>query len=527
MTDDRDAVGRAPLLEMHGIVKTFPGVRALDGVDLDVRAGEVHCLLGQNGAGKSTLIKVLAGAHQPDDGHDHLARASGVTLGDPQAAMTPGHRDHLPGARPGRRPHRRRQHLPGPRALAVGHHPPGRRQPRRRPQLLTRLGHPEIRPAAEVGSLSAASQQMVSMARALSQDAKLIIMDEPSAVLDNEEVERLFARHPRPHRPRRRRRLHLPPPRGDPPDRRPDHRAQGRADRRHRAAGPRDLDPRGHHADDRAHHRVRLPGAAGGPAHRRARCSRSRGWACAAASTDVSLRRPPGRDRRPGRPGRLRPLGDPRDRLRRPPGDRRHGPASPASGCAPATCGAAVAAGIGLAPEERKSQALLLDDSVYRNITVSSLGRFARGGFLSGRAERSAAREQTESAGRPSGRRRPRSSAPCRAATSRRSCWPAGCCATAGSCCSTSRPAASTSARARRSTRWSATSPTAASPSSWSPARSRRCSGLADRVLVVADGARRRRGAGRRARRAPRARPGHGRHAARPVPHCEHEGDVA
>ena len=50
-----------PLLEMHGIEKTFPGVRALDGVHLEVRAGEVHCLLGQNGAGKSTLIKVLAG----------------------------------------------------------------------------------------------------------------------------------------------------------------------------------------------------------------------------------------------------------------------------------------------------------------------------------------------------------------------------------------------------------------------------------------------------------------------------------
>ena len=61
--------GTAPLLEMHGIVKTFPGVRALAGVDLDVRVGEVHCLLGQNGAGKSTLIKVLAGAHQPDEGH--------------------------------------------------------------------------------------------------------------------------------------------------------------------------------------------------------------------------------------------------------------------------------------------------------------------------------------------------------------------------------------------------------------------------------------------------------------------------
>jgi len=56
------------LLEMRGIVKHFAGVRALDGVDLDVRPGEVHCLLGQNGAGKSTLIKVLAGAHQPDEG---------------------------------------------------------------------------------------------------------------------------------------------------------------------------------------------------------------------------------------------------------------------------------------------------------------------------------------------------------------------------------------------------------------------------------------------------------------------------
>ena len=58
----------SPLLQMTGIVKEFPGVRALDGVDLEVRAGEVHCLLGQNGAGKSTLIKVLSGAHQPDAG---------------------------------------------------------------------------------------------------------------------------------------------------------------------------------------------------------------------------------------------------------------------------------------------------------------------------------------------------------------------------------------------------------------------------------------------------------------------------
>src|SRR3954454_10312103 len=78
-----------PLLEMHGIVKSFPGVRALDGVDLDVRPGEVHCLLGQNGAGKSTLIKVLAGAHQPDAGT--LAwRGEPMSVSDPQAAMARG-----------------------------------------------------------------------------------------------------------------------------------------------------------------------------------------------------------------------------------------------------------------------------------------------------------------------------------------------------------------------------------------------------------------------------------------------------
>src|SRR3712207_4318507 len=74
---------------MHGIVKTFPGVRALDGVDLDVRAGEVHCLLGQNGAGKSTLIKVLAGAHQPDEGTIAWDGET-VTLHDPHAAMAHG-----------------------------------------------------------------------------------------------------------------------------------------------------------------------------------------------------------------------------------------------------------------------------------------------------------------------------------------------------------------------------------------------------------------------------------------------------
>src|SRR3954462_5331731 len=157
----------APLLEMHGIVKTFPGVRALGGVDLDVRHGEVHCLLGQNGAGKSTLIKVLAGAHQPDEGRISW-RGEPVSLGDPQAAMSLGiatiyqELDLVAGLSVaeniflGRESSRFGPAPPAPATRPAG--PP-----------LPRLGPPEIRRAAEVGSLSAASQQMVSIARALSQ----------------------------------------------------------------------------------------------------------------------------------------------------------------------------------------------------------------------------------------------------------------------------------------------------------------------------------------------------------------------
>src|SRR3954447_17936080 len=92
----------APLLQMRGIVKTFPGVRALDGVDLDVAAGEVHCLLGHNGAGKSTLIKVLTGAHRPDAGEirwvgrpvafasPHDADATGIATIHQELDLVPG-----------------------------------------------------------------------------------------------------------------------------------------------------------------------------------------------------------------------------------------------------------------------------------------------------------------------------------------------------------------------------------------------------------------------------------------------------
>jgi ribose transport system ATP-binding protein len=175
---------------MSGIVKLFPGVKALDGVDLDVVAGEVHCLLGQNGAGKSTLIKVLSGAHQPDEGTISWDGEL-VRLHTPTAAMRLGiatiyqELDLV-------------NDLTVAQNISLGHEPATLGFDRRRDErdtaaaLLLRLGHPEIATTAVVGNLPAAGKQIVSMARALSRDVKLMIMDEPSAVLDQGEVARLF-----------------------------------------------------------------------------------------------------------------------------------------------------------------------------------------------------------------------------------------------------------------------------------------------------------------------------------------------
>ena len=179
-----------PLLSMRGIVKTFPGVRALDGVDLDVLPGEVHCLLGQNGAGKSTLIKVLAGAHQPDEG-EITWLGEHRTLGSPVTALRLGiatmyqELDLVPGLSVaeniflGRELDR----------FGFSRTAESRVEAAR---LMARLGHAEIRPGDEVGTLSAAGQQLVSMARALAHDARLLVMDEPTAALAGEEVDNLF-----------------------------------------------------------------------------------------------------------------------------------------------------------------------------------------------------------------------------------------------------------------------------------------------------------------------------------------------
>ncbi|QMU97015.1 sugar ABC transporter ATP-binding protein [Microbacterium esteraromaticum] len=171
--------------------KSFVGVHALKGVDLDVRAGEVHCLLGQNGAGKSTLIKTLAGVHQPDAG-EIVWMGETVEISDPQTAISLGiatmyqELDVVDG-------------LTVAENVFLGHEferfgiTRRRELTRETQRLLERLGHGRMSPHAEVGSLSAAEKQIVSMARALSHDTKLIIMDEPSAVLDSEEVRNLFA----------------------------------------------------------------------------------------------------------------------------------------------------------------------------------------------------------------------------------------------------------------------------------------------------------------------------------------------
>jgi ribose transport system ATP-binding protein len=178
------------LLEVRGLTKRFGSAQALAGVDLEVRAGEVHCVLGQNGAGKSTLIKTLSGAHQPDDGEIRWM-GEAVEIADPTAALQLGIATMY-------------QELDVVDGLTIAEniylgHELSRGGVLRRGEaheatraLMRRLGHPDLSPTREVGTLSPANKQIVSMARALSHDIRLMIMDEPSAVLDSGEVNNLF-----------------------------------------------------------------------------------------------------------------------------------------------------------------------------------------------------------------------------------------------------------------------------------------------------------------------------------------------
>ncbi|HSK28235.1 MAG TPA: sugar ABC transporter ATP-binding protein [Jiangellales bacterium] len=408
MSDTPTTAGPRPdtraLLEMHGIVKTFPGVRALDGVDLDVRPGEVHCLLGQNGAGKSTLIKVLSGAHQPNEGEIRWQGAP-VVLATPMAAMRIGvatiyqELDLVDG-------------LTVAENVYLGHEVSRggfsqRSEARRLTRaVLERLGHGEISPDREVGRLSAAGKQVVSMARALSHDAKLIVMDEPSAVLDQEEVGNLF-RVMRElttqdvavvyisHRLEEIREI------GD--------RVTVLKDGRTVATG---LAAR----ETPTSELIRLmtgrsieyvfPDRPGVPADA-APVLTVEGLSRTREFSDVSF------TVRAGEIFGLAGLvGSGRSEiLETVYGARRASRGSVTVDGRKVRAGsvqAAVRAGIGLAPEERKSQGLLLEQSVARNISLSSLTRFASGGFVRRGAERDAAQEQAEALDvRPPGVERP------------------------------------------------------------------------------------------------------------------------
>ena len=181
-----------PMLTLAGISKSFPGVRALSGVSLVVRAGEIHGLLGENGAGKSTLIKIIAGAYAADEGEMHFADAParwsspreakrhGVHVVYQEFALFP----QLSVAENIFVGHERRNRL------GMVDHAQTRREAS---QLLQRLGV-SIDVGASVSSLSVADQQMVEIARATVHNVKLLVLDEPTAVIAGREVEVLFDR---------------------------------------------------------------------------------------------------------------------------------------------------------------------------------------------------------------------------------------------------------------------------------------------------------------------------------------------
>ena len=179
------------LLEMRGIRKRFGGVVALDGVDFGVDRGQVHALIGENGAGKSTLIKILSGAHQPDEG-EILLDGERVTMGSPREAQERGVATiYQEGSL--------YPDLSILENLFIGHQPRTRlgavdwgAMRRQTSDVFDRL-EIEVPLTSRAGDLSRAQTKLVEIARALLRDARIIIMDEPTAALPGDDVDRLFA----------------------------------------------------------------------------------------------------------------------------------------------------------------------------------------------------------------------------------------------------------------------------------------------------------------------------------------------
>ncbi len=374
------------------MTKAFAGVQALSGVDLEVLPGEVHCILGQNGAGKSTLIKVLAGVHRPDAG-EITWQGDRVEIPTPQAAIELGiatmyqELDVVDGLTIA-------ENIFLGHELAQGGFTKRSEAARQTRELLRRLGHTNLSPNTEVGQLSAANKQIVSMARALSHDIKLIIMDEPSAVLDGEEVKNLFhvvreltsagiAVVYITHRLEEIRQI------GD--------RITVLKDGRSMASGLAVSETptpelirlmTGRSIANVFPPAVPVRGDA-------ATVLEVDGLGLAGIFDDVSF------SVRAGEIVGLAGLV----------GSGRSEILETVYGARRATAGAvrvsgkvlsrgsvvaAVRAGIGLSPEERKSQGLVLDEPIFVNVTLSSMSKFAKAGFLDRRAERKVTREQIE-----------------------------------------------------------------------------------------------------------------------------------
>ncbi len=174
---------------MHGITKRFPGVTALDGVDFELEGGEVHVILGENGAGKSTLIKMLSGAYQPDEG-EILLDGERVEIPSATVAQSLGvstiyqEFNLVPQLTVAENIFLGRQ----PRRLGLV----DRRKMRSEAQKLLERIKVRVDPDALVSDLGVAQRQMVEIAKALSLDARILIMDEPTASLSGQETERLF-----------------------------------------------------------------------------------------------------------------------------------------------------------------------------------------------------------------------------------------------------------------------------------------------------------------------------------------------
>jgi len=177
-------------VRMTGISKSFGGIRALDSVDFEVRAGEVHALLGGNGAGKSTILKVLNGVHKPDEGQIEV---SGQTLAahTPEAARAAGIAMNF-------------QEMSLIPTLTVAQNVFLTREARdargmiddedsvARAEAIFQMLEVEVNPRALVGDLGAGQKQLTEIAKAISQDARVLILDEPSTALAVSDVERLF-----------------------------------------------------------------------------------------------------------------------------------------------------------------------------------------------------------------------------------------------------------------------------------------------------------------------------------------------